>query len=74
MERPLKELKAFTRTAVPAGETRTVHFELPISRLAYYNEDDQQFEVEAIEYEAFVGANSLDPNALTARFLVLSLT
>jgi len=37
-ERPVKELKAFTRTAVQAGETNTVQFELPISRLVYYDE------------------------------------
>lgn len=74
VERPLKELKAFTRTAVQAGETKTVHFEVPISRLAYYDEDEEQFVVEAIEYELFVGANSLDPNALTARFGVLRTT
>jgi len=70
----LKELKAFTRTAVKAGRTRTVHFEVPISKLAYYDEDENEFVVEAIEYELFVGANSLDPKALTARFVVLGAT
>ena len=74
VERPVKELKAFTRTAVQAGETKTVQFEVPISSLAYYDEDEEQFVVEAIEYELFVGANSLDPNALTARFGLLSAT
>lgn len=74
VERPVKELKAFTRTAVQAGETKTVHFEVPIPWLAYYDEDEEQFVVETIEYELFVGANSLDPNALTTRFAVLSAT
>jgi beta-glucosidase len=70
----VKELKAFTRTAVQAGETKTIHFEVPIPRLAYYDENEEQFVVETIEYELFVGANSLDPNAPTARFAVLSAT
>jgi beta-glucosidase len=70
VERPSKELKAFTRTAVQPGEIKTVHIELPISRLAYYDESRECFIVEAIEYELFVGAHSLDQNALIARFLV----
>ncbi len=70
VERPVKELKAFTRTAVQPGETKTVPFELPISRLAYYDENEEIFIVEAIEYELFVGANALDQNGLRARFLV----
>ena len=70
VERPSKELKAFTRTAVQPGEIKTVHIELPISRLAYYDESRECFIVEAIEYDLFVGAHSLDQNALTARFVV----
>ena len=70
VERPAKELKAFTRTAVRAGETRKVDLELPISRLAYYDENQEKFIVEEIEYELFVGAHSLDQNGLTTRFWV----
>jgi beta-glucosidase len=70
VERPVKELKAFMRTAVQAGETKTVQIELPIARLAYYDKDRESFIVEAIEYELFVGAHSLDQNGLTARFMV----
>jgi len=70
VERPAKELKAFTRTAVQPGETKTVHIELPISRLAYYDQSQERFIVEAIEYELIVAAHSLDQEALTARFRV----
>jgi beta-glucosidase len=70
VERPAKELKAFTRTAVQADQTRKVDLELPISRLAYYDESQEKFIVEEIEYELFVGAHSLDQNGLTTRFWV----
>ena len=70
VERAPKELKAFQRTAVQPGQTITVHMELPVSELAYYDETQSKFIVENIEYELFVGAHSLDQNALTARFLV----
>jgi hypothetical protein len=41
-----------------------------VSRLAYYNESTAGFVVEPLEYELSVGAHSLDPSALRARFVV----
>jgi beta-glucosidase len=70
VERAPKELKAFSRVPLPPGETRTVHFEFPVSRLAYYDETRQDFIVEPLEYELFAGAHSLDQHALKARFAV----
>jgi len=70
VERAPKELKAFARVALRPGESKTVHLTVPISRLAYYDESRADFVVESLEYEVFVGAHSLDPNALKARFVV----
>jgi len=70
VERAPKELKAFTRVALQPGETRAVQLCVPISRLAYYDETQADFVVEPLEYELFVGAYSLDPQALKARFVV----
>jgi beta-glucosidase len=70
VERAPKELKAFTRVALKPGETKTVQLELPISRLAFYDEEKEDFVVEPIEYEVFVGKHSLDPKALKGRFKV----
>jgi beta-glucosidase len=70
VERALKELKAFTRVALKPGETKTVQFSVPISRLAYYDETQADFVVEPLEYELFVGAHSLDQHALKGRFVV----
>jgi beta-glucosidase len=72
MERAPKELKAFTRIALQPGETKAVPFSVPISRLAYYDETLADFVVEPLEYELFVGAHSLDQQALKARFIVRS--
>lgn len=72
VERAPKELKAFTRVALQPGETRTVQLSVPISRLAYYDESQEDFVVEPLEYELFVGAHSLDQHALKARFVVHS--
>lgn len=70
VERAPKELKAFTRVALQPGETKVVQFSLPVSRLAYYDEALADFVVEPIDYEVFVGAHSLDAQALKARFTV----
>ncbi len=34
---PVKELKRFEKLLIKAGETKTVHFELPVAELALYN-------------------------------------
>jgi beta-glucosidase len=70
VERAPKELKAFTRIALQPGETKSVQLDVPVLRLAYYDESREDFVVEPLEYELFVGAHSLDPSALKARFVV----
>ena len=70
VERAPKELKAFTRVALRAGETREVQMSLPVSRLGYYSCEQGDFVVEPIEYEVTVGAHSLDPESLQVRFRV----
>lgn len=70
VERAPKELKAFARVALEAGETKTVTFHIPVQRLAYYDETLQDFVVEPIEYEFIVGTHSLDSHALRARIAV----
>ena len=70
VERAPKELKAFTRIALQPGETKSVHLDVPVLRLAYYDESREDFSVEPLEYELFVGAHSLDPSTLKARFVV----
>lgn len=72
VERAPKELKAFTRVTLQPGETKSVKLSVPISRLAYYDETRADFVVEPLDYELFVGAHSLDQNALKAPFVVHS--
>ncbi len=70
IERAPKELKAFQRITVPAGETRTCTLELPVKRLAYYDETTKRMTVEPCEYELLAARHSLDEHALRARFRV----
>ena len=69
VERPPKELKAFTKVALAPGETRTVRLAVPAASLAYYDEKNGWI-VESGEYEVIVGRHSLDDEALRARFAI----
>lgn len=67
VERAPKELKAFQRVGLQAGETKTVQLPLPIKELAYYDES-AGWMVEASSYTLIVGQHSLDERALRAEF------
>jgi beta-glucosidase len=70
IERAPKELKAFCRVAVPAGQVRTCTLDLPVARLSYYDTETKRMTVEPLEYELLAARHSLDPQALNARFVV----
>jgi beta-glucosidase len=56
--RPLKELKAFQRVLVKAGQTRRVSLSLPAQRLAYWNTEQHRFVVEPGRIEIMIGSSS----------------
>jgi beta-glucosidase len=70
VERAPKELKAFARVLLAAGETRTVRLKVPAADLAYYDQA-AGWVVEPIEYELVVGRHALDAGALRACFRVV---
>ncbi len=57
--RPIKELKAFQKVFIKAGETKTVTFELSNEDLGFYNQNGE-FVVESGAFKIFVGSNSVD--------------
>jgi beta-glucosidase len=60
IERPARQLKAFTRVPVGKGETKTVTLNLKAEDLAYWNEKDHKFTVEPGNVELMVGSSSAD--------------
>ena len=58
--RPLKELKAFQRVFVKAGQTKRVKLPLSAERLAYWNVDQHKFVVEPGKIEVMIGSSSSD--------------
>jgi beta-glucosidase len=57
--RPVKELKAFKRVTLGAGETQSVTLSVPVSELGFHDES-MKYVVEPGAFEVFVGGNSVD--------------
>ena len=66
--RPVKELKAFQRVELKAGENKTVTFTLPVSDLAFWRYD-MTYGVEPGDFKLWVGTNSAE--GLSADFTVI---
>jgi beta-glucosidase len=60
VNRPLKELKGFSRVAVKPGETKRVSLSLKGNQLSYWNVDSHRFEVEPGRIELMLGSSSAD--------------
>ena len=57
---PVKELKAFRRVVLAAGETKTVTLEIPVSELRYWNEAAGDWALEHGSIELLLGSASDD--------------
>lgn len=67
--RPVKELRAFERIALPAGESRDVTLTVPFDELALVDRDLVR-RVEPGEFQVMVGPSSRDEDLLTGTFRV----
>jgi beta-glucosidase len=67
--RPVRELRAFRRVHLEAGETARVQLEVPMAELAYWDEAARGWVVEDTDYVAWVGASSREL-PLSAEFKV----
>lgn len=59
-ERPVHELKAFTKVALRPGEEKRIELTLDSRDFTYYDMERQEFVVEPCEYEIEIGASSRD--------------
>ncbi len=61
--RPVKELKAFQKVVLKAGESRTIMFKIMPSDLAFYRKD-MTWGTEAGQFKLFIGANAETTNSI----------
>jgi beta-glucosidase len=69
VERPLKELKAYSKVFLQPGEKREVSLSLPRSAFAFYSVEEREFVVEPGEFLLQVG-NASDNCELQARVML----
>ena len=60
VEWPFKELKAFSRIFLEAGESKAVTLEIPVKSLRYWNENTQEWDDDPCNIEILVGASAGD--------------
>lgn len=60
IDKPIRELKGFSKVALLPGETKTVQFTIQPRDLAYFDVPGHQWKADAGEYEIEVGASSRD--------------
>ena len=60
IDKPVRELKGFTKVALKPGETKTVQFTVQPRALAYFDTPGHQWKADAGDYEIQVGASSRD--------------
>jgi len=58
--KPIKELKAFEKIFLQAGESKKITLQIPFSELAYYNTMLHKWVTEPGDYTVYVGASSRD--------------
>jgi beta-glucosidase len=58
VERPRKLLRGFQRVSVPSGASRSVEVRCPVASLCWYNAARAGWELESMEYQAYIGSSS----------------
>ncbi|MDR1004767.1 MAG: glycoside hydrolase family 3 C-terminal domain-containing protein [Prevotellaceae bacterium] len=58
IERPLKELKAFRRIALQAGEKKAVEIQIPLEKLRHWDEAANDWKLEPGSVDVLIGSSS----------------
>ncbi len=68
VDRPKKLLRGFQRVTLQPGETKRVLISCPIERLRWYNPETSSWELERMEYQAYIGFSSDEKDLLRGAF------
>ncbi len=60
--RPVKELKAFSKAELLAGESKQIEIQLPVNDWAFYNESLKKWTLEPGKFNILIGTSSADIN------------
>lgn len=72
VDRPVKVLRGFERITLNPGEKQTVEITCPIEKLKWYNPETNQWELEEMEYEVYIGNSSHNRDLLSGSITIES--
>ncbi|MVX67015.1 glycosyl hydrolase [Clostridium chromiireducens] len=58
IDRPIKVLRGFSRVSLMPEEEKEVTIACPVEKLSYFNEGNNQMELEHMEHEVYIGTSS----------------
>ncbi|WP_077622994.1 glycoside hydrolase family 3 C-terminal domain-containing protein [Sediminibacillus massiliensis] len=64
IDRPVKVLRGFERVILQPGEKQKVEITCPVDKLKFYNPETNQWELEEIDYEVYIGTSSDEKDLL----------
>ncbi len=70
VEREHKLLKGFQRMTLNPGETKTVTLLCPFDKLKWYNPEAETWELEHMEYQAYIGSSSDETDLIMESFVI----
>lgn len=70
VDRPVKLLRGFKKVHLKAGETKKVLLDVAAKDLAWYNPATENWEVESMTYELYIGSSSAKNDLLQSTFIV----
>lgn len=70
VDRPLKELKGFTRVHLESAEEKEVSLHFDAEKTAYFSETESKWITESGEYTVFIGGSSKEEDLLSTSFKI----
>lgn len=64
IDRPVKVLRGFERITLEPGQKSTVEISCPIEKIKWFNPDKNQWELEDIEYDVYIGNSSAEKDLI----------
>jgi len=70
LEREHKLLKGFQRVSLEPGETKSIKISCPLKKIKWYNPEIKSWELEKMEYQAYIGSSSDEDDLIERAFMI----
>jgi beta-glucosidase len=67
IDRPVKVLRGFERVNLMPGEKQRVEISCPLDKIKWFNPETNNWELEEMEYEVYIGTSSRNQNLLEGK-------